>query len=129
MRKLAAFFIAARLYILVFPSALFYTGAAMNQVVLVANGGKFPVMVNDRHAKIFDLTEDDFMDDIHCRMTGETHLNWLADLLTFGHTIVSLGDLLIDAGRATASSAFVAWATLLINDKVTKQPNEQRGSW
>jgi hypothetical protein len=99
--------------------------------VLVANGGKFPVMANSAFVKQhldFD-TEGMSLDAIHCRMSNETHLNWLADLLTFGHTIMSVGDLLIDASKAMASSAFVAWATLLINDKVTKQPNEQRGSW
>ena len=58
--QLVRLFLGTRLYLLLAPYLVFYTGVAANQAVLVANGGKFPVMVNDRAAKTFGFESDGF---------------------------------------------------------------------
>src|SRR4051812_41957359 len=74
----------AKLVILAIPLLATITGAGMNQAVLIANGGKFPVMINEVWTAKLD---GEFLDDYHCRMTAQTHLNFLADYITF-HTVV-----------------------------------------
>lgn len=118
MKKLVSIFVTVRLYLLAIPLALNFTGSAMNQMVLAANGGKFPVMINEYSAGKY--AKDNFLDDIHCVMTSETHLNWLADFINMHTAIYSPGDMLIELGELLPYAA-VAWAALIINDASLRQ--------
>jgi hypothetical protein len=106
------------LYLLAIPLLTFMLGVASNQAVLIANHDKFPVLLNDRKLAKFveaDAKEDsDFfarrtmparvvngavmIDDVHCNMTKETHLNTLADIFDMHDAIYSVGDFLIELG-------------------------------
>ena len=88
----------------------------MNQAVLVANGGKFPVMVNDRNADFFGLKPDGYMDETHYRMSRETKLNWLADFINLKTRILSPGDMLIMLGDSLWSYMAAIWSVLLVGD-------------
>src|SRR5271166_714269 len=96
------------LWILLLPVATIVTGAASNQAVLIANGDKFPVMVNPvkldyfgkehandeakakpsphqeepkRITRLVTLPDGTVMiDDVHCWMSKKTHLNFMADI-------------------------------------------------
>jgi len=118
MKKLISLFIAARLYLLATPLACFYLGAGLNQAVLVANDGKFPVMLNEHaaHSDMFRVGKNGFIDIVHYRMTRETKLNFLADWINLGTSILSPGDLLLALADMLRSPINVIWATLLIND-------------
>ena len=111
------------LYILATPLLFTFLGAASNQIVLIANHDKFPVMWNaykvaqydlmlhkvaagkDKHAAeqagfdIVALEEDGFIDDTHCVMTPDTHLNFLADVFDLKSATYSVGDGLIELGE------------------------------
>lgn len=93
-----------------------FTGAAMNQVVIVANGGKMPVQVNDRSAQHFGFEKDGMADIIHVRMSSKTKFNWLADYVNLKVAILSPGDLLIYLANAIGGYAVAIWGALLIND-------------
>ena len=121
MNKLVSLFIAARLYVLALPAACWFTGAGLNQVVLAANGGKFPVQVNERSAKYFGFETDGFSDNDHYRMSDKTHLNWLADWINMHTVIYSPGDLLMMLGEMLSRFSNVVWATLIIGDIGAKQ--------
>ena len=97
------------LYLLAIPALFFFLGAASNQVVLIANHDKFPVMLNDtKSAVIADdlkgaeippliyhaVVKDGMIDNTHCLMTQQTHLNALADVFDLG-SIYSVGDFLL----------------------------------
>lgn len=103
------------LWILLLPFATFGLGAASNQLVLIANHDKFPVMVNQ--AKIDHYNSEiaaavaagepapdpidpngGMIDDTHCVMTNKTHLNFLADVFDFHSAIYSVGDGLLYFG-------------------------------
>lgn len=115
--KFLSMFVAARLYLLIGPTALFLVGAGMNQAVVVANGGRMPVQINDRAAKYFGFeSSDDMADKIHVRMSGKTRLNWLADYVNLQTVILSPGDLLIIFGQWIAGYATAIWGALLLND-------------
>lgn len=122
MKRLLNLIIAARLYLLMVPTALFYAGAGMNQAVLVANGGKFPVMVNDRAIAFFGgEDEHGMMDVVHCRMTDETRLNALADWINLKATVMSPGDLLIALGEYLGQFSTAVWGILVLSDYLRKQ--------
>jgi hypothetical protein len=106
------------LYILAVPVMLVMLGAASNQVVLMANHDRFPVMINATKLAEFNTTEIDLgpiaikvvkpanidadgvvmIDDSHCVMTSKTHLNFLADVFDFG-SIYSIGDFSLMLGE------------------------------
>jgi hypothetical protein len=82
----------SRIWILALPLIFTFVGAASNQIVLVANHDKFPVMVNSRNVESHGGVDDEGMlDDIHCLMTDKTHLNYLADIFEFKTSIVGGG--------------------------------------
>lgn len=112
MNIIAALLLKAKLYILLAPFAITMTGAGMNQVVLYANGGKFPVMMNERIAHRQEI-QYGLMDDIHCLMTDRTHLNFLADYINLHVVIMSPGDVLIELGEMIAAYSLVVWGTLV----------------
>lgn len=123
MKKFLAFLQITYLWILLTPSALVFTGAVSNQLVLVANHDKFPVMLNEkRRAHADDGTG--MLDNEHCVMTSKTHLNILADIFDFGRDgTESIGDLLIDAGEYTRAFAFFVWAFAVIQAIRRKEQN------
>ena len=105
------------LYILATPLLFTFLGAASNQIVLIANHDTFPVMVNDK--KLVEMTtppkpaqpvqafrstvslQDDaiMLDDTHCVMSHDTHLNLLADIFDMKDAIYSIGDFLLMLGE------------------------------
>ena len=111
------------LYLLAIPVLSIGIGAASNQLVLFANNDKFPVMWNDYQIAQYDLMlhkiaagkdkdaaeqagfdivaleEDGFIDDTHCVMTPDTHLNLLADIFDMKDAIYSIGDFLLMLGE------------------------------
>jgi len=112
------FFKRTSLYILAIPVLFTFLGAASNQIVLIANHDTFPVMLNDK--KLADMTEPKeksveirflkpmpayeadgavMLDDTHCSMTHETHLNALADIFDMKDAIYSIGDFLLMLGE------------------------------
>lgn len=107
------------LYLLAIPVLTGMLGLASNQAVLIANHDKFPVMINEH--KLAKLVEDAkenksndlfalrpmparvvngavMLDDIHCNMTKETHLNALADIFDLKDATYSIGDALLELG-------------------------------
>jgi hypothetical protein len=103
------------LWVLLAPWAVSSLGAASNQLVLIANHDTFPVMVNpvklsqiraprgndDLVTAIFgkprpsprvEVTDDSMIDSVHCVMTKDTHLNFLADIFDLKEAIYSVGD-------------------------------------
>ena len=97
------------LYLLAVPALCFFLGAASNQAVLIANHDRFPAMLNDTKAAIFadklnseeippliyhSIVKDGMIDEVHCVMTPQTHLNILAEVFDFG-SIYSVGDFLL----------------------------------
>lgn len=132
----------ARLWILLLPLLIGFTGAASNQLVLAANHDKFPVMVNERKLREFEDRDakaenviqalgnlvgvnivppkqdidDDMLDDVHCVMSEKTHLNFLADWIDMHTAMMSPGDMLIDFGGFLQEYAFVFWLAFVLND-------------
>lgn len=109
------------LALVLLPYALTFTGAALNQLVVVANNGKFPVLENPawiaKDKSEGSLSDDGMTDNIHCLMTKDTHLNLLADLFNFGEGIYSIGDLMMDAGSALQGNAFLIGACIVFLKK------------
>jgi hypothetical protein len=109
------------LWIILLPVGSYFTGAASNQLVLIANHNTFPVLVNE--AKMKHMTADSgtytlpdgtvMLDYTHCIMTKKTHLNFLADVVDRGD-IESVGDLLIDFGSWTWAFAPFIWAFAVV---------------
>ena len=103
------------LYLLAIPVLFTFLGAASNQVVLIANHDTFPVMVNAKKLQemtepreqkainfnkpipAFETGDTVMLDDVHCVMTSDTHLNFLADVFDLGD-IYSIGDFLLMLG-------------------------------
>ena len=98
-------------------------GAGMNQSVFIANGGKFPVMINERHAESFGH-EGEFFDDLHCFMTNKTHLNFLADYINLHTTIKSPGDLLVELGDFLAGYSLAIWMTVVVMELNRRIPTQ-----
>ena len=107
MKSLRKTFLA----LILLPYALGFTGASLNQLVIVANNGKFPVLENSvwvaKDVAEGTLTEDGMTDSVHCLMTKDTHLNLLADLFNLGNGIYSIGDLMMMAGESLQSNALM----------------------
>lgn len=114
MRRLLS---VLRLWILALPLLLIGFGAGLNQIVLAANHDTFPVMVNHRKEVHFQPDQWGQIDDNdHCVMTGETHLNWLADYIDLQEAIYSPGDLVLMLGEWLWSFAPIVWLTLVFTD-------------
>lgn len=121
--KLLSFLRTTSLWILLLPVVLTVTGAASNQLVLIANRDTFPVLVNDKRVRMaasegsteeptsdapkvhevfstMPAVEADntvYLDDVHVVMTHSTHLNFLADVFDL-RSIYSIGDFFIIVG-------------------------------
>ena len=132
------------LWILLLPVATIVTGAASNQAVLIANGDKFPVMVNPvkldyfgkehandeakakpspnqeepkRSTSLVTLPDGTVMiDDVHCWMSKKTHLNFMADIFDFrSEGIESIGDMGIEFGNWMWIYAPYIWGCAIIS--------------
>jgi hypothetical protein len=119
--KICKFLRKTYLWVLAAPILAIVLGAASNQAVLIANGDKFPVQLNQYeidkfHARHNVSLEDvineilgggskdiplppDMLDTVHCVMTKDTHLNALADVIDLGGDHLSVGDLFIQLGE------------------------------
>ena len=132
--KAVSFFRVTFLWILLLPVAFIFVGAASNQVVLIANHDKFPVMLNAtklnkflvrssetdesqhktvQHFGYFSAVSDGMIDDVHCVMTSETHLNFLADIFDLG-SIYSIGDGLLELGEWLGGFCQFVWLAIVI---------------
>jgi hypothetical protein len=122
-----SFFKRTSLYILAIPVLFTFLGAASNQAVLIANHDTFPVMVNDKKlaemsgpkdkeqsieihfvkpTPAFEAGDTVMLDDVHCNMTSETHLNFLADVFDMKDAIYSIGDFMLMLGEWLGSFTF-----------------------
>jgi hypothetical protein len=128
-------------YLLAIPALLFAAGVASNQVVLVANHGKFPVAMNAMWMDKFCSppvanTDDDayeeevayiahiptssckkggeMIDDTHSVMGPNSHFKALADIFPLGHAIYSVGDGLLYLGDWLLSFTPIMWLALTI---------------
>lgn len=105
------------LWILLLPYVVGYTGAALNQAVLIANHDTFPVNANARILKDnpnFKPDEFGIIDDAgHCVMTSKTHLNFLADIIDLRSAYVSVGDILLMLGEKMGDPSVFVWVTLV----------------
>ena len=136
MNKLRKLLRSSCLWILLAPYAIFGLGVASNQAVLIANGDKFPVMLNARKLdKILNPTidadlekilgikivekpapkpdPDGMIDDTHCQMTSKTHLNALADVFDLG-SIYSIGDFTLYLGEWLMTWTPFVWGYAVI---------------
>jgi len=136
VNKLRRLFRNSYLWILLAPYAIFGLGVASNQAVLIANGDKFPVMLNARKLdKILNPTidadlekilgikivekpapkpdPDGMIDDTHCQMTSNTHLNALADVFDLG-SIYSIGDFTLYLGEWLMTWTPFVWGYAVI---------------
>ena len=131
------------LWIVLAPLAVTYTGAGLNQLVLLANHDTFPVEVNTLKEKIFvakatlewkqQMEEAQeagvdigplpagMIDDVHCIMTKQTHLNFLADVFDMHDGIYSVGDGLIYLGEWFFGFAPFIWVFESIRRLSAKQ--------
>lgn len=101
------------LWVVMLPYAVGFVGAASNQLVFVANHGKFPVEVNPVWAEqINPALPGGMIDDRHCVMSSETHLNLLADVFNFHATTLSIGDLLLQFGEWLNGFCLFVWLAL-----------------
>ena len=142
MKKVLKLMRTSCLYILLLPYAIFGLGAASNQAVLISNHDKFPVMLNARKLnKIMSQSTEDklltmlgipkkvlpapdsdgMIDDVHCQMTKNTHLNALADVFDLG-SIYSIGDFALYTGEWLMGWTPFVWATTLIGRAYRNEP-------
>lgn len=117
-------------YLIAIPVLLTSMGIASNQAVLVANHGKFPVMLNQTWKDHFcrlgpDEDASDYipasckvggemLDDVHSVMGPNSHLKVLADIFPLGHDIFSIGDGFISLGLWLLSFTPIAWLFLTL---------------
>lgn len=108
-------------YLIVVPVLLLVLGAVSNQLVLIANGGRFPVLLNP--AQIVFFMQDSgkvvngisYLDEVHTVMRHEDHLKFLADIINLGHAgVLSIGDLFIELGQFLWDFGPVMWLGLAI---------------
>lgn len=115
------------LYVLLIPAVLILAGAGLNQIVNIANSDRMPVLMNEvqlrnwimNHPESISLIPIGMLDDRHCIMTKDTHLNFLADIIDVGDNTMSIGDAFIDTGEYIWTFAPFLWG-FLITMKVTK---------
>ena len=118
-------------YLILIPVLLFGLGVASNQAVLIANHGKFPVMMNPSWmaAKCSTAGMDpddvasmptswcgkggDMIDRTHSVMGSNSHLKVLADIFPIG-SIYSIGDGLLALGEWLLTFCPFMWLALTI---------------
>ena len=121
MSKVMKFARSSCLWLLLAGWGFFGLGAASNQAVLIANGDKFPVLVNP--VKLAEFLPDgvallppgqsQMVDTVHETMTKDTHLNALADIFDMHSSIYSVGDGLLLLGEWLNTWCPFAWFFLI----------------
>lgn len=125
MKRFRRFFCSSLLWLLLAPTAFIGAGAASNQLVLIANNDRFPVMANSVHLKQMSLMDsgtftesgqpiDGMLDDVHCVMTNNTHLNFLADIFDVHDAVYSIGDFSLMLGERLDYFCFPAWVLIML---------------
>lgn len=103
------------LWVVLLPYAATGIGAASNQLVLIANHDKFPVLLNERARARFEPDANGLIDNRgHCVMTKATHLNALADIFDLDGWY-SIGDFLLMIGDWLRGFCIFVWMALVIN--------------
>lgn len=102
------------LYVLALPVLFIFLGAASNQAVLIANHGKFPVMVNAARAAASGLKPGDVIDGEHSVMAHDDKLKPLADIFDFHDGVYSVGDELIELGEWSWGFAPYLWGFAVV---------------
>ena len=92
--------------LLVVPQFVYWTGALLNQLAMVANGGLMPVLWNSQNPWS--------PDDTHSVMTHASHLKLLCDWINLHTAILSPGDVLLSLGDLAIGPAFWAWISYVI---------------
>ncbi|PKM62983.1 MAG: hypothetical protein CVU97_02555 [Firmicutes bacterium HGW-Firmicutes-21] len=90
--------LARRLYLQsIIGCGLVIFGTALNRIVMYANGGHMPVYPTLSRYTVYVTDEVLTMgvDDLHIPMTSLTKLNFLADYIDTGFSILSIGDMFI----------------------------------
>jgi hypothetical protein len=113
MNRISRVLSVTYLWVLLIPVGLFASGVVLNQIVEVANHGKFPVMWPDATMRAH-VDSDGMFDNEHCAMTGKTRLNLLADIFRQGDTVYSPGDVMLNAGRWLGPYCLAIWGTLVL---------------
>lgn len=113
-QAIARFFRATALWVLILPYLFTYAGAASNQLVLIANHDKFPVMLNEVKRVKFTPDANGQIDEVHCVMTSATHLNLLADIFDLHDGIYSVGDGLLEIGSWLEGFCIFVWMALVV---------------
>jgi len=108
---LLSFFRRTYLYILAIPLLTIVLGIGLNEAVLIANHGSFPVMVNAGITPSKGVWEGD---PFHMVMTPTTHMNPLADVFLFQGNVYSIGDGFIYVGYWLWSYAPLLWGFLAV---------------
>ena len=119
-------------YLILIPVLLFGLGITSNQAVLIANHGKFPVMMNaswmDKMCSTNSREPDDIaaapsawcgdggemIDMTHSVMGPNSHLKALSDIFPIGSAIYSVGDGLLSLGDWLLSFTPIMWLGLTI---------------
>lgn len=109
------------LWVLLLPYAVIGVGAASNQLVIIANHDKFPVLMNEAARAHFNPDANGLIDKEHCVMTDETHLNALADIFDFHDGWYSIGDELITLGEWLQGFCIYVWIVLVVNSLVRRR--------
>lgn len=112
------------LWIVVLPYAFQFTGVGLNQLVIVANHDKFPVMINEDVRAAYKPDVNGMLDKEHCVMTSQTHLNMLADVFALGDWY-SIGDGFIYLGEWLKTFCIFVWMALTIQ-KLKAATNERQ---
>src|SRR5579872_6798880 len=116
-QAIARFFRVTMLWIVLLPYLFIGVGAASNQLVLIANHDKFPVMENDWRASKETVIGGVIDPKAHCLMTPETHLNFLADIFDFKDAIYSIGDFLLMFGEWLQTFCVFVWVALVVKSR------------
>lgn len=83
-------------------AGLTIAGTALNKIVIRANGGKMPVYptLSKLTGFVSDGQLSGSVDSLHILMTRDTKLNFFADYIDLGFSILSPGDVLIHTFNA-----------------------------
>lgn len=124
-------------YLIVVPVLLFCLGVVSNQSVLIANHGKFPVMLNPAWmaTQCAPIDKDDeeyavipaasckkggeMIDMTHSVMGPNSHLKALGDIIPLGRNIYSIGDGLLYLGDWLLSFMPFMWVALVLRKLYT----------
>lgn len=119
-QAIKSFFRVTMLWIVLLPYVVWVIGAGSNQLVLIANHDKFPVMLNERARAHFEPDANGLIDNRgHCVMTKDTHLNFLADIFDMGGWY-SIGDFLLDLAEWLQGFCIFVWMALVVKSLYRK---------